>query len=1065
VKRCPSCGEENVDRARFCQNCATPLGEADAPAADVRKVVTVVFADVTGSTALGERLDPEALRRVMGRYFDEMAAVIERHGGTVEKFIGDAVMAVFGIPRLHEDDALRAVRAATGMRQALAELNRDLEREHGEGLAARIGVNTGEVVAGDPSAGQRLVTGDAVNVAARLEQAATPGEILIGEPTYRLVKDAVEVEPVDALALKGKEDRVPAFRLRSVAADTAGHERHLDSPMVGRAKELSLLEHALERAVTDRTSHLFTLMGPAGVGKSRLVHEFLTGSAAGATVLRGRCLSYGEGVTLFPLAEVIHRAAAILDTDPPPVARAKLDAVLAGAPEAERAAGLVAGLFGWAEPGATEDAFWAVRKLLEHLAREHPVVLVFDDIHWGEPTFLDLIEHLADWTREAAVLLLCIARPELLEVRPGWGGGKMNATSILLEPLPTDEASQLVDNLLGRADIPQAARDRILEAAEGNPLFVEEMLAMLIDDGLLRLEDGEWRAVEDLADVTVPPTIHLLLAARLDRLDAEERGVIERGAVEGKVFHSGAVATLSPQPVRPHVRSRLLALARKELIRPDRPEFAGEDAFRFRHLLIRDAAYQAMPKEQRAELHERFADWLAEAARDRMAEYEEILAHHLEQAYRYRMELGAIDERAGGLARRAVEHLLASATRADERGDLTSSRSLLERCVELADGRDRARVLLALAEILPEVGEYAEAYRIAVLAIEAAEAVGDRLSALRAELVRILNQGSFDPDRPMAQGLLEAERVLAEAERLGDRDVRDSAVLAVALELFFLGQTAAAMERIDELSDRAPTMPRRVREEVAAQLVVCSYFGWVPVREAFDVLERAAELRGEGFAARAHDMRVRGALLGMSGRFDEARAMFDEADALYDELGAPRIKVTTSQVVGETLRLEGRLEDAERVLRWMYESYSAMGETGFNSTVCAVLAHVLCDQGRFDDAEGFVRRSREMAAKDDFASQAEWRTAEARILADQERFDEALALADEAIAVAEDTDYLDWQGQGIETRGRVLEAAGRGDDAREAYEEALDRFERKGNVVAAARVRARLDGLVIDGAV
>jgi class 3 adenylate cyclase/tetratricopeptide (TPR) repeat protein len=1065
VKRCPACGDENADKARFCQNCATPLGEAEAPAADVRKVVTIVFADVTGSTALGERLDPEALRSVMGRYFDEMAAVIESHGGTVEKFIGDAVMAVFGIPRLHEDDAVRAVRAAVGMREALVSLNIDLEREHGEGLAARIGVNTGEVVAGDPSAGQRLVTGDAVNIAARLEQAAAPGEILLGEPTFRLVKDAVEVEPVDALALKGKEERVPAFRLIDVSAGAAGHERHLDSPMVGRAKELSLLEHALERAVTDRTSQLFTLMGPAGVGKSRLVHEFLNGSAAGATVLRGRCLSYGEGITLFPIAEVIHRAAAILDSDLPAVARSKLDSMLAGAPDAERVAGLVAGLFGWAEPGATEDAFWAVRKLLEHLARERPVVVVFDDIHWGEPTFLDLIEHLADWTREASLLLLCIARPELLEVRPGWGGGKMNATSILLEPLPVDEASTLVDNLLGRADIPQAARQRILEAAEGNPLFVEEMLAMLIDDGLLRLEHGAWRAVEDLADVTVPPTIHLLLAARLDRLDAEERGVIERGAVEGKVFHSGAVATLSPQTARPQVRSRLLALARKELIRPDRAEFAGEDAFRFRHLLIRDAAYQAMPKEQRAELHERYAGWLAEAARDRMAEYEEILAHHLEQAYRYRVELGAVDERAREVARRAVGHLLASAARADERGDLTAARSLLERSVDLAGDADRVAALVALAELLPEVGEYTEAHRVAGSAVEAAREVGDRASALRAELVQNFTKLSVDPGWSMAQARAVAQRVLEEAEQLGDQGLQDRAILALAQELFFLGKTSEAIETLDRLSGRAPGMSRRVRTDIAAQLVVNAYFGAVPMEDAFDILDRAAEIRGESLAGRAHDARVRGAMFGMSGRFDEAHDAFDEAEALYDELGSPSIKVTTNQVVGETLRLEGRLDDAERVFRAMNEAYDAMEEKGFNSTVCAVLAHILCDQDRFEEAEPWAFRSRDMSADDDFASQSEWRTAQARVLADRGRFDEALALVDEALAIAEDTDYLDWQAQGHEVRGIVLEAAGRGDDARAAYDQALGLFERKGNVVAAARIRARLEHKGSDGSV
>ena len=658
MRICPTCGEENADRARFCQNCATPLTESERPS-EVRKVVTIVFADVTGSTALGERLDPEALRRVMGRYFDEMSAVIERHGGTVEKFIGDAVMAVFGIPQLHEDDALRAVRAADGMRTALDTLNHDLERDHGVGLAARIGVNTGEVVAGDPSGGQRLVTGDAVNVAARLEQAAAPGEILLGESTHRLVKDAVEVTPVEPLDLKGKAEPVRASRLDVVLEDTAGHARHLDSAMVGRHKELEMLDHALDRVVTERTSHLFTLLGPAGVGKSRLVWEFV-GPGTEATVLRGRCLSYGEGITYFPLVEIVQEAAGVGRTDDLATARSKLATLAEGAEDRDRIVALVAGLLSWGEPVAAEDGQWGVRKLLEHLAHERPLVCVFDDIHWAEPNFLELVEHLADWTRDAPLLLLCVARPELLELRPDWGGGKMNATTILLEPLAGDEVSHLVDNLLGRADIPATARARILEAAEGNPLFVEEMLGMLIDDGLLRFEDGAWRAVEDLAHVTVPPTIQLLLAARLDRLDAEERAVIERGAVEGKVFHAGAVTTLTPEGLRPQVPTRLLALARKELIRPDRAEFAGEDAFRFRHLLIRDAAYRAMPKEQRADLHQRFAEWLEGAAGERLAEYEEILGYHLEQAYRYRAELGSArrgDEGPGALGGRPLDLL------------------------------------------------------------------------------------------------------------------------------------------------------------------------------------------------------------------------------------------------------------------------------------------------------------------------------------------------------------------------------------------------------------------------
>ncbi len=995
----------------------------------------------------------------MGRYFDEMSAVIERHGGTVEKFIGDAVMAVFGIPRLHEDDAVRAARAAAGMREALAALNLELEREHGVGIAARIGVNTGEVVAGDPSAGQRLVTGDAVNVAARLEGAASPGEIFLGETTYRLVKDAVEVEPVAALDLKGKEEPVPAYRLVSVLADVAGHERHLDSPMVGRGKELEMLERALERAITERTSHLFTLLGAAGVGKSRLVTEFLGGSLASATVLRGRCLSYGEGITFFPLAEVIHQAADILEGEQPTAARAKLDALLAETPDGERIASLVGGLFGWTPPGATEDALWAVRKVLEHLARERPVVVVFDDIHWAEPTFLDLIEHLADWTRDAAVLLVCLARPELLDIRPGWGGGKMNASSILLEPLPGDEASLLVDNLLGRADIPRAARDRILEAAEGNPLFVEEMLAMLIDDGLLRFEDGVWRSAEDLANVTVPPTIHLLLAARLDRLDAEERAVIERGAVEGKVFHTGAVTTLSADSARPNVRSRLLALARKELIRPDRAEFAGEDAFRFRHLLIRDAAYQAMPKEHRADLHERFADWLTNVAGERMAEYEEILGHHLEQAYRYRAELGTVDERTRSLAERAAEHLYASAVRADERGDMNAAKTLLDRSVELSDGTVQLRSLLQLSELFQELQDFPAALDTATRSIAIAEAIGDRASALRAELVRIMARASIDPDRTMEVSIEETTAILEEAGRLDDVELRDQAILLRALLTFFQGKTGETVEILDELMDRAPTMSRRARQKIAGQLGISAYFGSLPLDDAFAALDRAYILQGDSPSGEGQDLRVRAGLLGMAGRFEEAHEAIDRSVALFEELGRPNAVVASNQATGETLRLEGRLDEAEAIFREMHAAYEAIGEAGFNSTICGLIAQTLCDVGRYEEADSFAEKSRTLTAADDFASQGIWRMARARVLTASGVFEEALRLADEAVGIMEDTDYLVYQGDSHEVRGQVLAAAGRGDDASAAFEQALERYERKGNVVAAARIRGRLPAL------
>ncbi len=1059
MRRCTECGEENSDRARFCQICASPLAEIET-AAESRKVVTIVFADVTGSTALGERLDPEALRRVMGRYFDEMSAAIERHGGTVEKFIGDAVMAVFGIPRLHEDDALRAVRAAADMRAALELLNADLERDHGVGISARIGVNTGEVVTGDSATDQRLVTGDPVNVAARLEQAAAAGDVLLGDPTYRLVKDAVQVEPVEPLELRGKSEPVAAYRLVRVFEAPEGHARHLDSPMVGRAKERELLERALDRAVSERTSHLFTLLGPAGVGKSRLVQEFVAGSGSTAGVLRGRCLSYGDGITFFPLAEIVEEAAGTSRDDDLETARSKVRALLGDADDADRIVSLVGSLLAWGgESGANEEAFWGVRKLLEHLASERPVVVVFDDIHWAEPTFLDLIEHLADWTRDAALVLLCVARPELLEVRPGWGGGKLNATTILLEPLPDDEASQLVDNLLGRADIPAVARRRILEASEGNPLFVEEMLGMLIDDGLLRFEDGSWRPVEDLANVTVPPTIQLLLAARLDRLDAEERAVIERGSVEGKVFHAGAVTTLSPEAQRPTVRPRLLALARKELIRPDRADFAGEDAFRFRHLLIRDAAYKAMPKEQRADLHERFAGWLERAAGERLPEYEEILAYHLEQAYRYRVELGAPDEHARSVAQAAATRLLSSADRAFERGDFASAQSLLRRCAELSEGAARVHALMVLAWTLSELNDFQGALEAAAGAFSAAEAAGDERLASRADLVRIDARSHVDPTYTMASTREDTERIVSRLEAIGDEDGVFQGLLALGRLDFFEGHCMKSLAVSERLFERARDRPYRDRESVAQGFYAAAFFGPPPVDEALELVERGKDLVSGSIVSEASIGSVRAGLLAMQDRADQARAEAARVLDLWAELGNPSAMVITFLAIGEIELLLGRPDRAEQAYRDGVELLDRLGETGYNSTQLAGLAAALCDQGRFEEAEEAARRSDELAAEDDFASQAGWREAQALVLSSRGDHDGAIAMIDVALGFIRPTDYVYMLGGAHEVRGVVLAAAGRAEEARAAFADAVGQFERKGILPAIARVRGRIASL------
>jgi class 3 adenylate cyclase len=594
---CDACGTESPEEFAFCPRCGAALVEAPAPR-ELRKTVTVLFSDVTGSTALGERLDPEPLRRLMLRWYEAMKDVCEAHGGRVRELIGDAVMAAFGIPQVHEDDALRAVRAAAGMRERLDQLNEELEREFGVRLQSRTGVNTGEVIVREPDPSGALSLGDAVNVAARLQTAAEPGEILIGEATHRLVEDAVRAEPVEPLALKGKGEPVPAYRLDEILPHAEAVTRHLETPLVGREDELFLLRRTFARAARERRCHLVTVFGPAGIGKTRLAQELCGSLEPEATVLTGRCLSYGEGITYWPLRELVAQAAAGRD----------IRELLEGSPDAEAIAERIEAAIGTGTRGAVkEETFWAVRRLTEALARKGALVLVFEDIHWGEPTFLDLIEHLADWVRDVAVLLVCLARPELLDERPGWAGGKLNATSVLLEGLSPAESSQLID-ALAAAELESEARARIADAAEGNPLFVEQMLAMLAQAG-----NGG-------GEIAVPPAIQALIVARLDRLEPDERRVLGLASVEGEAFHVGAVAELSAPATREQVEAHLMRLAQKDLIRAQGPTLLGEEAFRFRHALIRDAAYEGLSKEARAELHERYAAWLERALGDRLTE-------------------------------------------------------------------------------------------------------------------------------------------------------------------------------------------------------------------------------------------------------------------------------------------------------------------------------------------------------------------------------------------------------------------------------------------------------------
>src|SRR4051812_19924537 len=587
VAACTNCGERNPDGARFCSNCGKPLS-APPERHEARKTVTVVFCDVADSTGLAERLDPEVLRGVMSRYFEEMRSVLERHGGTVEKFIGDAVMAVFGVPTLHEDDALRAVAAAEEMGRARDTLNAELEERWGVRIQTRTGVNTGEVMAGDPSHGDSFVIGDAVNLAARLETNAEIGGVLVGDTTARLVRDAAELEDAGLLRVKGKSEEMRAWRLVGVA-DARAERQRSGAQLVGRAGQLATLVSSFERVAEGCDCRLVTVVGPAGIGKSRLVDELIARLGDRARVARGRCLPYGT-LTYWPLAEVVRALAGIGDDASPEEAARAIAALLPGDDEtvARRVAAAIG--IGEAHSSLPEETFAAVRQLLEHSARAAPLVVPFDDVHRGPQTFLDLVQYLPRLSSAAPVLIVCTARGDLLEARPDWRESDL----VELEPLDPAEIEAILTEVAGGVAPPTVVVERLHAAAGGNPLFAEEMLRMLLEEQALERQNGGWRLRRAIETVPMPPTINALLAARLERLPPDQRDVLERAAVIGRDFALPMLAELCDGGVE---RDVVRALQRGGVIRP--LDDAGV-TFGFAHLMMRDVAYRGLPKQLRA---------------------------------------------------------------------------------------------------------------------------------------------------------------------------------------------------------------------------------------------------------------------------------------------------------------------------------------------------------------------------------------------------------------------------------------------------------------------------------
>jgi class 3 adenylate cyclase/tetratricopeptide (TPR) repeat protein len=1055
VVTCPTCGEENPARFRLCGFCGTPLA---APLAghEVRKTVTIVFSDLKGSTDLGEALDPESLRAVLDRYFEAMRTELERHGGTIEKYIGDAVMAVFGLPVVHEDDALRAVRAAHGMTRALARLNADLQVAFGVQLTNRTGVNTGEVVAGDPSMGQRLVTGDPVNTAARLEQAAPANEVLIGELTYRLVRDAVSVEALEPLELKGKAERVPAYRLLDVQGDQ-GWVRRQDTALVGRATEMRLLRARFDAAIQARAVRMVTVVAEAGVGKSRLVGEFTAGVELEADVARGRCLPYGEGITFWPLVEIVRAAAGLHEEDSPDLGRSKLRSLVDDPLVAARLASVV-GLDRATFPVA--EIFWAARRLLERLAERRPLVVVVDDIHWAEPTFLDLLIHVVETVSDAPVLVLCTARYELLEARPDWGEAP-GTSRLQLGPLDEAESARLVESLLGRAGFPAEVADRIVGAAEGNPLFVEQMLAMLLESHTLRFDDGAWVRADETTEVPIPPTIEALLAARLDALGLEERAVIEPASVIGLVFARPAVTELAPEPVRSAVPLHLETLTRRRLVRPDPGAAGGDDDYRFGHLLIRDAAYAAMLKRARADLHERFVAWAdrVNADRDRAAEFEEILGYHLEQAHRYLSELGPLDDHGRRVGADAARRLASAGRRAYLRGDMHAAANLFRRAAALQDPHapERSALLPYLAESLWELGELDEADSVLDEAVRLADETRDEVRAADARIVRLFVDNLRGGEGWSRRVLEETAEAIPSFEAAGDH-----AALARAYRLLTWVhgtqcQYGAAVDAADLALEQA-RLAGDFRKEMggASSYALAAYYGPTPVPEAIQRCERLVEqVHGD----RGTEALVRSALaqlLAMDGRFDRAHEEMAAARHGLLDLGRTVLAASLSSDAWRIDLLAGDPAAAEAGLRRDIATLEAIGERYFLSTLAAGLAHVLYAQARDTEADAACRTAEELTAEDDVLSQVLWRSARAKIDGRAGRFDAALTSAASAVGRVLQTDGTIALADALADEAEVLAMSGRDVDAVERLSEALRLYRLKGDRVTSAAIDARL---------
>jgi DNA-binding SARP family transcriptional activator len=981
-----------------------------------RRTVTVLAIGVEADSP-----DPEALRTASDHAVEAIRLALARHGGVIERALGDLFVCVFGAAEVQEDAAIRTLRTAAELRN----------EPH-----LRMGVATGEVVVSASG-----VIGAPITQAQRLQLGGTVGEILIDRMSWQLVRDAVDVEPT-----------ADAFRVLEIDLWRAGIARHIDSPLVGRAQELQLLLSAYERAIATRTPQLITMVGPAGVGKSRLAAE-LAANATGAVILRGRCLSYGEGITFWPIRELVRDAVGATEKDPAEEVAARLEELLGPGNDAAQ----LAGLLGVGEPAASgTELFHAVRTLLELLAQQQPLVVVLDDLEHAEPVLLDLIEYVVDLSRDVPLLVVCISRPDLLEQRSGWSRARSNASSISIDPLNVDDCGTLIENLLGGEPLPAPVTERFAAATGGNPLFLEQLLSMLIDDDLLHRDGPRWIASDLLREVPVPQSVQLLVAARLDRLSLAELTVLECASVEGTLFHREPtrIAAEEREPGL-DIDAALRALGAKGLIRPTAPSYTGDEAYRFLHVLIRDVAYAGMPKETRGRLHELFAHWIESNADDRILELEEVLGYHLEQAYRLRADLGGAVN--GALARSAAERLEHVGRRAHARGDFHTAAGLLARADELniAAGERQLEVLHARGAALRLAGSFAEARTVLDDGLAAAIARDDR----RLETHLLLEQCSLrlmaDPTISLTEVSVIAERALRVfKDPDDDRGLAHANALLGDVHLFRcrFGETETLYERALLHARRAGDDQGSARAH--GTLAQTAFLGPRTVESG---IARCEQIRHEPDAdpsARAHAAAVLGVLDAMRGRFEEGRAWILECSALCDEFGLERASAWVPGFAGCVELLAGDAAAAAAELQRGYVALRWLGETAVLATTAALLAQALERQGRLDEAETLMTESADAISAGDLVSRIYWCQVRARVRA--ARGDQAIAerLAREAVALAADTDMLTVHGATLLDLASVLDPES--DERARALLRAIELFEAKGDIVDAARARAVL---------